>query len=241
MSRIIHGDNATVLPYLCTIGTHARLVLTDPPYGDVVDHAWDKSGEVTDEWCEAVKWCMTDDASLYVWCGIGEKSQSLIEFFPVLSRHFHFKDLITWKKRRGIGMRRGWLYTREECLWFVRDNKNFVWNKDAQYSDEPNAFKVGMSGTPVNDHKRIPNVWTDIPEPLALPTGAHPCTKPAMALERIILAHTAPGDVVLDPFCGGGSAIRVADLLGRYGIGIERDGHWAAYAQAQLDDLEEWT
>lgn len=33
---------------------------------------------------------------------------------------------------RGFGMRGGWLYAREEILWFVRNNDAFIWNINIQ-------------------------------------------------------------------------------------------------------------
>jgi site-specific DNA-methyltransferase (adenine-specific) len=67
----------------------------------------------------------------------------------------------------------------------------------------------------------VPNVWTDIP-----PIGAqaaerlgYPTQKPLALLERIIQASSNPGDIVLDPFCGCGTAI--AEKLGRQWIGID--------------------
>jgi len=165
---------------------------------------------------------MKDTASLYVWCGIGEKSQSLIRWFPVFSVDFHFKDLITWKKRRGIGMRKGWLYTREEIMWFVKDNKKFVWNKEAQYGTEPNLFKKGFSGYVCKSKfKRISNVWVDIPEVLGRKKIAHYTPKPAKALERIIMAHTKKGDIVLDCFAGSGTTGLACRALGRHFLLIE--------------------
>jgi len=50
----------------------------------------------------------------------------LIRWFPIFNEKWYFKDLITWKKQRGMGMRKGWLYTREEIMWFVKDNKKFI-------------------------------------------------------------------------------------------------------------------
>jgi len=48
-----------------------------------------------------------------------------------------------------------------------------------------------------------------------------PTEKPPKLLERIILASSDPGDVVLDPFCGCGTAIVVAQALKRHWIGID--------------------
>ena len=147
-----------------------------------------------------------------------------MRWWPLLDEQFHFKDLVTWKKKRGIGMRKGWLYTREEIMWFVKDNKKFIWNKDQQYSEEPNQFKKGFGGHKCkSEFKRITNVWTDVPEILTRrgKKTNHATPKPNKALERIIKCHTNPGDTVLDPFSGSGSALFAAKNLGRDYIGFE--------------------
>lgn len=69
----------------------------------------------------------------------------------------------------------------------------------------------------------LQDVWTDIP-----PISAHakerlgyPTQKPLALLERIIEASSNEGDVVLDPFCGCGTAVHGAQNLGRKWIGID--------------------
>jgi site-specific DNA-methyltransferase (adenine-specific) len=49
----------------------------------------------------------------------------------------------------------------------------------------------------------------------------YPTQKPRALLERIIAASSNPGDVVLDPFCGCGTAVDAAHKLGRQWIGID--------------------
>ena len=49
----------------------------------------------------------------------------------------------------------------------------------------------------------------------------HPAQKPESLLERIILASSNPGDVVLDPFSGTFTTSAVAKRLGRKSIGVE--------------------
>ena len=49
----------------------------------------------------------------------------------------------------------------------------------------------------------------------------YPTQKPLALLERIIAASSKPGDVVLDPFCGCGTAVHAAQKLGRQWIGID--------------------
>jgi site-specific DNA-methyltransferase (adenine-specific) len=49
----------------------------------------------------------------------------------------------------------------------------------------------------------------------------YPTQKPLALLERIILASSKPGDVILDPFCGCGTTVAVAEKLKRSWIGID--------------------
>ena len=69
----------------------------------------------------------------------------------------------------------------------------------------------------------LDDVWTDIP-PLnsqAQERLGYPTQKPLALLERIIKLSSKPGDVVLDRFCGCGTAIEAAETLGRRWIGID--------------------
>jgi len=69
----------------------------------------------------------------------------------------------------------------------------------------------------------VGNVWDDI-IPLystANESLGYPTQKPLTLLERIIDASSNPGDVVLDPFCGCGTAVHAAQSLDRKWIGID--------------------
>jgi len=74
-----------------------------------------------------------------------------------------------------------------------------------------------MPGVPLQD------VWTDIPpmHNLSAERLGYPTQKPLALLERIIQTSSNPGDVVLDPFCGCGTAITAAQKLDRKWIGID--------------------
>jgi DNA modification methylase len=67
------------------------------------------------------------------------------------------------------------------------------------------------------------SLWTDIDalNPMAAERLSYPTQKPEALLERIIAASSREGDVVLDPFCGCGTAIAVAQRLNRQWIGID--------------------
>lgn len=67
------------------------------------------------------------------------------------------------------------------------------------------------------------DIWTDISQLRGTDAErmGYPTQKPLALLERIIKASSKPGDVVLDPFCGCGTAIAAAEKLGRKWIGID--------------------
>jgi adenine-specific DNA-methyltransferase len=62
----------------------------------------------------------------------------------------------------------------------------------------------------------------------------HPTQKPVPSLKPLIEAFTRPGEVVLDPFCGSGSALLAAKILGRRFVGIELDAAFCQQAQRRL-------
>ncbi|MGK6319424.1 DNA methyltransferase [Sphingomonas sp. DT-204] len=65
-------------------------------------------------------------------------------------------------------------------------------------------------------------VWSiPILAPVSRERLGYPTQKPRALLERIIAASSNPGDVVLDPFCGCGTAVDAAQKLGRRWIGID--------------------
>ncbi|MGA2619615.1 MAG: DNA methyltransferase [Thermoguttaceae bacterium] len=69
----------------------------------------------------------------------------------------------------------------------------------------------------------MPDVWSDIP-PISASAAerlGYPTQKPEALLERILKASSQEGDVVLDPFCGCGTAVAVAQRLKRRWIGID--------------------
>lgn len=114
-----------------------------------------------------------------------------------------------------LGVRRVWRWSEERMQQAYADGL-IVQAKPGgvprlkRYLDE-------QEGTPVGD------IWSDI-----LPLQAqgqerlgYPTQKPLALLERIINASSNPGDTVLDPFCGCGTAIDAAQRLGREWIGID--------------------
>ena len=112
------------------------------------------------------------------------------------------------------GVTRLWRSPRETMERLHNDGRiHYTRNGVAEYI----RFLDEMPGVPLQD------LWTDLPpinsqakERLGFQTQ-----KPEALLERIINASSNEGDVVLDPFCGCGTAIAVAERLKRKWIGID--------------------
>ena len=69
--------------------------------------------------------------------------------------------------------------------------------------------------------RTVTNVWTDVQQAAGNESLGYPTQKPLALLERIITASSNKGDVVLDPFCGCGTAVHAAQKLKRKWIGMD--------------------
>lgn len=77
----------------------------------------------------------------------------------------------------------------------------------------------------LDERKGLPlqSIWSDISpvQYAAKENCAYPTQKPEKLLERMLLASSRPGDIVLDAFAGSGTTLAVAEKLGRRWIGID--------------------
>ncbi len=86
----------------------------------------------------------------------------------------------------------------------------------------PNGMPYVKSYLNERKGRVVQNLWTDIVMSKSGKERLHYATqKPLALLERIITASSSPGDIVLDPFCGCGTAVHAAEKLGRKWIGID--------------------
>lgn len=85
--------------------------------------------------------------------------------------------------------------------------------------------EITPDGENVVQPKKLSDVWKITSLGLAANSKekiGYPTQKPEKLLERIILASSNKGDIVLDPFVGGGTTVAVANRLGRQWIGIDQ-------------------
>ncbi len=95
---------------------------------------------------------------------------------------------------------------------------------------------------PENDKGQpIYNLWNDINRLYSNTNESigYPTQKPEKLLERIVLLSSKEGDVVLDPFVGGGTTIVVADRLKRNWIGIDQSVQAIKVSEMRLNNQQD--
>ena len=235
---IFHGDAREVLPTLA--GESVDLVLTDPPYGHNNNNNGDlahrreealglvKSGAaqagearpIANDGPEAndlVRWAFGEARRLLkpgcccccCCCGGGGPDPQFARWSLWLDEAIGFKQMIVWDKG-GLGM--GWHYRRNYETVLV--------------GEKPGAACRWFGGHEVGNVIHLPGL-----KPGALD---HPTPKPVALMARFVQWHTAPGDIVVDPFMGAGTTLRACKDLGRRAIGVEISEKYAEIAVRRL-------
>ena len=218
---------------------------------------WKDMTEYTDAIQKRVQECrrvLKNSGSLFLHC---DKSAS--HYLKVaLDRVFgaeNFQSEIVWSYRRWSNSKKG-LLNNHQIIFFYSKSPDFKFNqvfeayspatnveqivqlrsRDARNkavykknSDGTNALCESKNGVPLGD------VW-DIPflNPKAKERVGYPTQKPVLLLEKILELTTTPGDIVLDPFCGSGTALVAAKLGGCHYIGIDKNAEAVKLAEERL-------
>lgn len=151
------------------------------------------------------------------------------------------RNRIIWSFEHGLHASRRFSGRYEVILWFTKGN-TYVFNLDAvrvpqkypgkryykgRNKGKPSAHPMGKNpgdiwNILVEDWERliwdIPNVKSNHPE-----KTVHPSQFPIELIERLVLALTNPGDIILDPFMGVGSALIAGILHDRRAMGVDKE------------------
>ncbi|MBE3140232.1 MAG: restriction endonuclease, partial [Thermoplasmata archaeon] len=114
-----------------------------------------------------------------------------------------------------LGVTRYWRYSRENIERLLTEGRI--------YQSGPGAVPRMKHYLDEMEGVSLQNIWDDI-SPIgaqALERMGYPTQKPIALLERILLVSSNEGDLVLDPFCGCGTAVAAAQKLNRRWIGID--------------------
>lgn len=225
------------------------LVFADPPYNlsndGVTCHAgkmvsvnkgkWDRSRGVEGDyqfhlaWLEACKRVLKPNGTLWV-SGTYHSIYACGRALQQLG--FHVLNDICWFKPNAS--------PNLSCRFFTASHETLIWvRKDKKakhtfhYSDMKNGAFAGDALKA--EGKQMRSVWS-IPctPPSEKIFGKHPTQKPVKLLERVILASSSKGDVVLDPFCGSGTTGVAAVMHARKFIGIEREKNFVKLSERRI-------
>lgn len=226
------GDSVKILSSGLIPKGSVNLIFADPPYNIKKKFAQGVISWPSDE--KYVDWCKTwldscidllaDNGSFYL--------MGATQFMPYLDIYLRekieIKSRIIWSyDSSGVQAKSHYGSLYEPILFMVK-NKDYVFNADdirveAKTGSERNLMDYRKDPPQPYNTTKIPgNVWEFSRVRYRMPEyEKHPTQKPEALLERIILASSNEGDVVLDPFAGTFSTCAVAKRLNRKTIGID--------------------
>jgi site-specific DNA-methyltransferase (adenine-specific) len=234
------------------------LAFADPPFNigygyDVYD---DRKGceEYLDwsrRWMAAVHRVLAPTGAF--WLAIGDEYAAELKVIAHRDLGFHLRSWVVWYYTFGVHCKKKFTRSHVHLFHFVKDATRYTFDDEA--IRVPSARQLVYGDKRANPGGRIPDdTWILRPQqiPGGLPpehdtwyasrvcgtfkerAGWHGCQMPEQVLGRILLACSAPGDVVLDPFGGSGTTLAVAKKLGRPFLGFELSPEYAASIAARL-------
>jgi len=120
-----------------------------------------------------------------------------------------------------------------------RKNKSFGSKKHGSIRQKDGTTKPQSSlGKPVAEYGQRFNVW-NINTEVSNSTRCHPAQFPEALARDHIISWSNKGDMVLDPFMGSGTTGKMAKILDREFIGIEKDAEYFKIAEARINAVED--
>jgi site-specific DNA-methyltransferase (adenine-specific) len=212
------------------------LIFADPPYtlsnGGFTCHAgkrvsvnkgeWDKSQGIDADfsfhyqWIQACHSVLKETGSIWI---SGTYHSIYMCGFALQKQGWHLINDICWFKPNAP--------PNLSCRMFTASHENLLWakkNKQCKHVFNYDAMKNGQWTADFikKPNKQMRSVWAmTAGKSQEKNHGKHPTQKPESLLERIILATSQEGDVVLDPFCGSGTTGVIALRQDRKFLGID--------------------
>ena len=142
----------------------------------------------------------------------------------------NFRREIIWRSGWVSGFKTrtaNWVRNHDTLLYYLRDRAEpFTFNKDLAYRPHEDGYaRRGGGGNPkgvaIDDVWGEPALYSPWIKSFSTEKLGYMTQKPVALLERIVGVSSRKGDRVLDPFCGCGTTLEVAERLERSWIGID--------------------
>lgn len=244
INTVVHGNCVPALSEMpdCSID----LIFADPPY-----NIGKSFGEFRDKWpsdLEYAEWCqvwlalclrkLKDTGSMYVMTS----TQAMPYLDLWLRDRCTILSRITWHyDSSGVQAKRYYGSMFEPILFCVKEPKQYTFNTDdIEVEARTGAVRKLIdyrkpTPMPYNTKKVPGNVWYFPRVRYRMPEyEEHPSQKPEALLERIVLASSNAGDLVVDPFAGTFTTCAVAKRLGRKSVGIEQEREYVKIGLRRL-------
>lgn len=213
-----------------------NLIIADPPYNLGKDYGnnhdlkgFDEYILFTKEWLMEAKRVLKPNGTIYVFMGV----RFISYLYGVMDRELQlfFNSWIVWHYTQGLGKTKGFSPRHDDILVFNK-GKEFVFNlDDIRVPQKFYRERNNMRGANPGDVWQFSHVHYSNPN-----RQNHPTQKPEGVIERIVLASSNENDLILDPFSGSGTTLRVCQQLNRKVIGFELNPEYVEMTKQRLSE-----
>jgi site-specific DNA-methyltransferase (adenine-specific) len=161
---------------------------------------------------------------------------------------FSSRSFITMRNQRGYGTQKNWMAVRQELLYYVKGDS--VFNIEAEYTDIPkilkgyykiiNGIETENLERGKSENIRAGNVWVDIQQVFyRMEENVNGCyaQKPLKSIDRILMANSKEGDLVVDFFAHSGTTLLSAEKLNRQCYTIDIDPVFCEISIRRLENF----
>jgi|TARA_B100000315_G_scaffold250867_1_gene284563 site-specific DNA-methyltransferase (adenine-specific) len=232
------------------------MIFADPPYNlsndgitcqsgrmvSVNKGYWDKTNgieldhEFTLNWLTACRRILNDDGTIWV---SGTMHNIYSVGFALQTLGYKILNDIVWFKPNAA--------PNLSCRYFTHSHETLIWASKSNKSKHKFDYKLMKD---ITGGKQMRSLWANLdfkdepqdtwsittPKVAEKKHGKHPTQKPITLIERIILASTHAGDLILDPFSGSSTTGVVALRHRRHFIGIENNTDYLELSVKRINE-----
>jgi len=230
--KIIQGDAITLFSEIKS--NSVDLIIADPPYNLGKDYGnnhdlkgFDEYLDFSLSWLTEARRVLKSTGTIYVFIGV----RFISYLYDIMDRKLKmfFNSWICWHYTQGMGKKIGFSPRHDDILMFNKSQK-FTFNLDSiKVPQKYYRARNNMRGANPGDVWKFSHVHYCNPN-----RQKHPTQKPEGLMERMILASSNENQLVLDPFSGSGTTLRVCQQLNRKSIGFELNPEFVEMTNERL-------
>lgn len=233
MTNIVLGDCTKELKKIES--NTVDLIIADPPYNVGKDYGnksdkqdFDEYIAFTKEWLTECHRILKKNGTIYIFIGF----RYISYLYQILEKDLkmNFVNWISWHYTQGIGKTKGFSPRHDDILMFSK-SATYKFNLDDIRVPQKFYRKVNnMRGANPGDVWEVSHIHY-----CQKNRQEHPTQKPEALVERMVLASSSEGDMVVDPFSGSGTTLRVCQQLNRNAVGIELNPEYVEQTKERLE------